>query len=70
MIFRFNTPQQVIITVYVLGGRTTKIYSQEFLKPRVTSTAVIWEILHRFYITETQKKKNSREDLITCKAYS
>jgi len=43
MIFRFSTPQKVIITVYVLGGRKTKIYPQEFLKPCVISTAGIWD---------------------------
>jgi len=43
MNFRFSTPQQVITAVYVLGGRTIKIYSQEFLKPCVTSTAGLWD---------------------------
>jgi hypothetical protein len=71
MIFRFSTAQQVIITVYVLGGRKTKIYSQKFLKPCVTYTAGIWDNFAGISQNRNAKKKiYSRENLTPCKAYS
>jgi len=57
MIFRFSTPQKVIITVYVLGGRTTKIYPQDFLKPCVISIAGIWDNFAYILQSRNTKKK-------------
>jgi hypothetical protein len=68
MIFRFSTPQQVITAVYVLGGRTIKIYSHAFLKPRVTSTAGLWDNFAYILQDRNAKKKCLRDTLTTCKA--